>query len=55
MHGGKRSGAPKGNTNAIRHGLYTQASQDQDREVRMLIGKIKMTLAALGEGVAAKK
>ena len=37
MHGGKGSGAPIGNRNALKHGLYTKASLAQDREARQLI------------------
>lgn len=47
MHGGKGSGAPKGNRNALLHGLYSQASQEKDREARLLITRIKDALAAM--------
>ena len=38
MHGGaKRSGAPKGNKNALKHGTYTKTAFEQRREIyRML-------------------
>ena len=34
MHGGKSSGAPKGNPNALKHGNYTAAAQAALREKR---------------------
>jgi uncharacterized protein YjcR len=32
MHGGKSTGAPKGNQNALKHGKYTAAAQAALRE-----------------------
>ena len=46
MHGGKSSGAPSANRNALKHGLYTKASLDKDRDARLLIKRIKSELAA---------
>ena len=37
MHGGKSTGAPKGNQNAYKHGLYTQKAIADRRYVRQLI------------------
>ena len=38
MHGGAEgSGAPKGNRNALKHGLYTKEMIEQRRELRRLI------------------
>ena len=41
MHGGKSSGAPKGNQNALKHGNYTAAAQaalrEQKRETRRIL------------------
>jgi uncharacterized protein YjcR len=38
MHGGaKGSGAPKGNQNAFKHGLYTRATIEERKEVTALI------------------
>ena len=41
MHGGKSSGAPKGNQNALKHGSYTAAAQatlrEQKREKRRIL------------------
>lgn len=40
MHGGARgSGAPIGNQNALKEGLYSRAAFAEDREVRALIKK----------------
>ena len=41
MHGGKASGAPKGNQNALKHGNYTAAAQaalrEKKRETRRIL------------------
>jgi uncharacterized protein YjcR len=41
MHGGKLSGAPKGNQNALKHGNYTAAAQaalrEKKRETRRIL------------------
>jgi len=38
MHGGAPgSGAPRGNKNAVKHGLYTKAAIDERRQVRALV------------------
>jgi len=38
MHGGgARSGAPKGNQNAVKHGLYTNEAREERRKVRELL------------------
>jgi hypothetical protein len=39
MHGGKSSGAPKGNRNALKQGLYTAEMITCRRLVKKLIGK----------------
>lgn len=40
MHGGARgSGAPLGNQNALKHGDYSRAAVEEDREIRALIKK----------------
>jgi uncharacterized protein YjcR len=42
MHGGAAgSGAPKGNSNALKHGLYTVDAKEMRRLVRDLIQKTK--------------
>ena len=38
MHGGAEgSGAPKGNKNALKHGLYTREALEERRQLRQLI------------------
>jgi uncharacterized protein YjcR len=38
MHGGASgSGAPRGNKNALKHGLYTRAATDLRRQVQDLV------------------
>lgn len=37
MHGGKGSGAPKGNKNALKHGHYTREEKEFRREMRDLL------------------
>ena len=38
MHGGaKGSGAPKGNRNAVKHGLYTAEAIEERRRLRELM------------------
>jgi len=38
MHGGaKGSGAPKGNRNALKHGLHTAEAREMKRRIRALI------------------
>ena len=48
MHGGaKGTGAPRGNRNALRHGLYTRAAVTERRRLRTLIGEAEELLDAL--------
>jgi uncharacterized protein YjcR len=37
MHGGKSSGAPTGNKNALKHGRYTSESIARKRSIRILL------------------
>ncbi len=38
MHGGPEgSGAPRGNKNALKHGLYTREALEERRQLRQLI------------------
>ncbi len=46
MHGGKSTGAPKGNQNAHKHGYYSAASIAQRREVSELIRSMKENISA---------
>lgn len=45
MHGGAEgSGAPKGNQNALKHGLYTREAISERRELRQIIRDAKKFL-----------
>jgi len=45
MHGGAPgSGAPRGNQNALKHGLYTGKAVDERREVQELLRQSRMLL-----------
>jgi hypothetical protein len=45
MHGGAPgSGAPKGNQNAFKHGVYTKQAIEKRRRVRLLIRQSKELL-----------
>ena len=37
MHGGKSTGAPKGNQNALKHGRYTTVAIEERRMIRELV------------------
>ncbi|WP_407075289.1 hypothetical protein [Parasphingorhabdus sp.] len=39
LHGGKSPGAPKGNKNALRHGLYSRDVQDRIKAIEELLGQ----------------
>lgn len=41
MHGGTNNGAPKGNKNAFKHGLYSRKSIQNRKEVNSLIRQYK--------------
>ncbi len=41
MHGGKSPGAPKGNNNALKHGLYTAEAISDRLEIAALIRSMK--------------
>jgi len=41
LHGGKSTGAPKGNKNAWKHGNYTARAIARRRELRALLQSIK--------------
>ena len=50
MHGAaKGSGAPKGNQNALKHGLYTREAIAERKALRDLIGASEATLDELGK------
>lgn len=45
MHGGAAgSGAPKGNTNALKHGTYTREMLEEHKELMQLIRESQATL-----------
>jgi uncharacterized protein YjcR len=49
MHGGAPgSGAPKGNRNALKHGLYTKAAIEEQRQVRALIRQAQKLVREIG-------
>ena len=41
LHGGKSTGPPKGNKNALKHGRYTARAIARRRELRALLHGIK--------------
>lgn len=48
MHGGAEgSGAPKGNKNALKHGLYTREALEERRRIRKLMADARNTLKEL--------
>jgi glucans biosynthesis protein len=45
MHGGAPgSGAPRGNTNAFKHGLYTREAFEERRQLRALVQQSRMLI-----------
>lgn len=50
MHGGaKGSGAPKGNRNALKHGLYTREAIAERKALSQLMREMREALQELGE------
>jgi hypothetical protein len=49
MHGGTNPGAPKGNRNAFKHGLYTAGAIANRREVAALIRAMRALSRATEE------
>lgn len=47
MHGGRGSGAPKGNRNALRHGAYTKDVIEHEVRVRELCRRLRGLTNAL--------
>ena len=41
MHGGKATGAPKGNRNAWKHGKYSAEHRDWLNAINTLLGMVK--------------
>ena len=49
MHGGALgTGAPRGNTNALKHGAYTKEALERRAAIRKLIGKARKLLREIG-------
>ena len=48
MHGGKSPGAPLGNQNALKHGLYTAEAKAERRMIGGLLRSCKETLERVG-------
>jgi uncharacterized protein YjcR len=47
MHGGKGSGAPKNNKNALKHGTYTKEAFRRRAELRGLIAEAQKLIKEL--------
>lgn len=45
MHGGKGSGAPKGNRNAYKNGVHTRVMKERTREMRDFVRRAKAVIA----------
>ncbi len=51
MHGGARgSGAPIGNTNALKHGMYTKAALEEQKTLRSWIREMQESLQEIEGG-----
>ena len=50
MHGGKSTGAPKGNKNASKHGRYTADAITRRREIAALLQTMRALARATGAG-----
>jgi hypothetical protein len=50
MHGGKSTGAPKGNRNALKHGRYTAEAIARRRELRALMNSMRETASEVFAG-----
>jgi glucans biosynthesis protein len=52
MHGGARgSGAPAGNRNALKHGLYTRQAIAERRALNQLMREMEEALREFEEGI----
>lgn len=50
MHGGaKGSGAPKGNQNALKHGLYTREAMAEGKALTKLMREMRQTLREVSD------
>jgi uncharacterized protein YjcR len=51
MHGGaKGSGAPVGNENALKHGMYTMAALEEQKALRAMIREMNESLREIDGG-----
>jgi glucans biosynthesis protein len=51
MHGGaKGSGAPVGNRNALKHGMYTKVALEEQKALRSMIRQMKDSLQEIKGG-----
>jgi uncharacterized protein YjcR len=49
MHGGApESGAPTGNRNAVKHGLYTRAALEERKQLRTLMRDARKLVHSIG-------
>jgi hypothetical protein len=49
MHGGAPgSGAPRGNNNALKHGLYTRQAIEERRQLQALMRQTRRLLQEIG-------
>ncbi|WP_420732165.1 HGGxSTG domain-containing protein [Hwanghaeella sp. 1Z406] len=48
LHGGKSTGAPKGNTNALKHGHWTKAAIRDREHIREILQAHKEIMAMVG-------
>jgi hypothetical protein len=56
MHGGSPgSGAPRGNENALKHGLYTRAAIEQRRQLLDLVRQSVRLIAEIGLAKAKRQ
>jgi hypothetical protein len=46
LHGGKSPGAPKGNTNAFKHGRYSAETIDARRKIAALLRAMRTVVRA---------
>ena len=50
MHGGAMgSGAPRGNSNALKHGMYTRAALEEQKALRSMIRQMEESLLEIEE------
>jgi uncharacterized protein YjcR len=47
LHGGKSTGAPMGNQNALKHGQYSASAIQNRRELRFIVRQLKGSLSRI--------